>query len=243
MNINEKYYWIISTFTVPVCYAITVTLFYLLLYNWKLPVFMDKKIQEPAITCEQLKAEVMFTLISLVIFCCAGFGVYLIYQNGYSKLYFEASKYGWIYLPLSIVIMVVLHDAYFYWTHRLLHTKWWFRNVHQTHHRSSNPSPWAALSFHPAEAFIQAFITILIVLFIPAHPIALFIFLVYMVLKNVLGHTGYELTAFAFKNTWWQQWRNTSTHHNNHHLYGRDNYGLYFTFWDKLMRTHREKKK
>ena len=29
----------------------------------------------------------------------------------------------------------------------------------------------------------------------------------------------------------------TTTHHDLHHQHGRSNYGLYFTFWDRLLNT------
>ncbi len=242
MNIPEKYYWLISTFMVPVLYIVIAGLFYIVLYKWKPVYFSDRKIQHGNIDTRQLRMEIIFSLISLLIFCAIGFGVYLIYKSGYSQIYFSINKFGWIYFTLSFGLMIFFHDTYFYWTHRLLHTSWWFKNIHQIHHRSFNPTPWAALSFHPAEAFIQAAIMVIIIMLIPVHPAALFIFLLYMVFKNVLGHTGYELTAGVFKNMKWNEWRNSSTDHNNHHLYGRDNYGLYFTFWDKWMKTFHPKK-
>jgi lathosterol oxidase len=64
---------------------------------------------------------------------------------------------------VSLALMLLLHDAWFYWTHRLMHHPKIFRHVHLVHHRSINPSPWAAYSFHPIEAVIEAGIYLLIV--------------------------------------------------------------------------------
>lgn len=50
----------------------------------------------------------------------------------------------------------VMHDVYFYATHRLLHTRPLYKWVHSWHHRAHNPSPWTAFSFHPVEALVQA---------------------------------------------------------------------------------------
>lgn len=41
----------------------------------------------------------------------------------------------WGYIVLTIVALDYLHDAWFYWTHRLLHWKLLYRHVHYLHHR------------------------------------------------------------------------------------------------------------
>lgn len=41
----------------------------------------------------------------------------------------------WLYLIFTIVVLDFLHDAWFYWTHRLLHWKPLYRHVHHLHHR------------------------------------------------------------------------------------------------------------
>ena len=37
------------------------------------------------------------------------------------------------------MLLDYLHDAWFYWTHRLLHQKWMYRYVHYIHHRCVCP--------------------------------------------------------------------------------------------------------
>jgi len=36
----------------------------------------------------------------------------------------------------TVLALDLLHDAWFYWTHRLLHTKSLYRSVHYVHHQS-----------------------------------------------------------------------------------------------------------
>lgn len=112
-----------------------------------------------------------------------------------------------------------------------------FRHVHLVHHRSTNPSPWAAYSFHPLEAVIEAGIFVLIVFTIPAHVSALLVFLVYMIVRNVLGHLGIEFLPKRFLKNRWFNWHTTTTHHDLHHKSFDHNYGLYFTWWDRWFGT------
>ena len=240
MNFIEKYLWIFSTLLVPFLYLVVATSFYLVLYIWKSGDYKNNKIQSIEVTPAQLRRELLYSITSLAIFTAMGFVVFLVYHYGYSRLYFDIAKYGISYFFISIILIMLLHDMYFYWTHRLLHLPGWYQKIHTVHHLSLNPSPFTSLSFHPVEAIVQAAVLPLIVLIIPAHPFSIFIFLIFMVYKNVRGHSGYEFTTKANRqnNSKWLQ--SYSIHHNEHHLYGRGNYGLYFTFWDRLMNTFRK---
>jgi sterol desaturase/sphingolipid hydroxylase (fatty acid hydroxylase superfamily) len=39
------------------------------------------------------------------------------------------------YVAVCVVLLDVLHDAWFYWTHRALHWRPLYRAVHWEHHR------------------------------------------------------------------------------------------------------------
>jgi lathosterol oxidase len=74
-------------------------------------------------------------------------------KHHFTLVYYPANKYGWPYYIISIVLMIALHDTYYYWTHRLLHWKKIFRYVHKVHHLSLNPTPFSAYALHPVEAW------------------------------------------------------------------------------------------
>ena len=240
MHFIQKYFWVFSVFLLPLLYIIVATTFYLIFYVWKRDRYQKSKIQPGGLSSAQLKRELTYSAISLAIFGGTGYFVFLLYRFHLSSIYFQISGFGTFYFFLSVVFMVLFHDMYFYWTHRLLHLPGWYEKVHLVHHLSSNPSPFTSLAFHPVESFIQALVLPLMVSIIPAHPFAIFMFLVYMVYKNVRGHAGYELTTMEDRNRNLNQMHSYSVHHNMHHLHGRGNYGLYFTMWDRLMRTWRK---
>jgi sterol desaturase/sphingolipid hydroxylase (fatty acid hydroxylase superfamily) len=141
---------------------------------------------------------------------------------------------------LAFPAMFVVHDTYFYWMHRLIHHPRLFKSFHIIHHKSTNPSPWAAFSFQPLEAFFEAGIFVLLIVMMPLHLIHLFVFFLVMMVYNVYGHLGWELYPKGFSKHPIGKWINTSVNHNQHHQYFKGNYGLYFLFWDRMMGTLRE---
>ncbi|WP_235335012.1 sterol desaturase family protein [Aphanizomenon flos-aquae] len=156
---------------------------------------------------------------------------------GYTKVYLNFMDYGWVYLPLSLFIYLILHDTYFYWTHRWLHIPSIYRRFHQVHHESINPTPWTSFSFDPVESMMQAIIIPLMVFIIPIHISMVGLLLTLMTIFGVVNHTGYEVYPYSWIRGFWGKHWITPTHHTIHHHKFNCNYGLYFRFWDKLMNT------
>jgi len=98
-------------------------------------------------------------------------------------------------------------------------------------------SPWAAYSFHPLEAAVQALFFPLYLSLVPTHPVVLGIFLMHMIVRNVWGHLGMELLPGWLNEVPLVRWWAATTHHSMHHRHSRTNFGLYFRFWDRLMKT------
>jgi len=64
-------------------------------------------------------------------------------------------------------------------------------------------------------------------------------FFLFMMLYNVYGHLGWELFPKNFQRSAVGKWMNTSVNHNQHHQFFKGNYGLYFLWWDRWMKTIR----
>lgn len=158
----------------------------------------------------------------------------------HTKLYYDINQHGLVYFIVAFPMMALIHDTYFYWMHRLMHHPAIFRFVHLVHHKSTNPSPFAAYSFHPLEAIIEGSIFLVFVFTIPVHFLHLLFFFLFMIIYNVYGHLGWELYPKGFARHWLGKWINTSVNHNMHHQYFKGNYGLYFLFWDRMMGTIRK---
>jgi sterol desaturase/sphingolipid hydroxylase (fatty acid hydroxylase superfamily) len=141
----------------------------------------------------------------------------------------------------QVIALIVLHDAWFYWMHRALHTRALFRLTHLAHHRSRTPTSWAAYSFATGEAVCEALVIpamfLIVAAIAPVEPLAVFIFLGHQIARNAIGHSGHELAWSGFTRSPLTAWLTTTTHHDLHHSEGRYNYGLYFTWWDRWMGT------
>lgn len=186
----------------------------------------------------QRRAEFGWSLIGLFIYAAIGLLVYVAWEAGYTQIYTDVSEYGWGYFILSIFIGLAIHDVYFYCQHWLLHRRWLYENIHAVHHRSYNPSPWAAYSFHPVESILEGLILPVVIFLVPMHIGAIVIFNAIQMTINGMGHTGVELFPKGFTRHPLTRWLTTSTHHSVHHSRVHCNYGIYTNFWDWLFGTN-----
>lgn len=141
----------------------------------------------------------------------------------------------------QFTLMVVVHDAYFYWLHRAMHTKRLFNATHLHHHKSRTPTPWTAYSFASTEAFLEAAFVPLFLLITSQFGIAyagfaILFYLWHQIIRNVMAHAGSELFPAGWVDNPLTSWISTTTHHDLHHSSGH-NYGFYFTWWDRMMGT------
>lgn len=171
--------------------------------------------------------------ISSVMFCGV---IYMIRHGWFPQSTPPDAPSVWLTV-LHIVIMVLGHDAYFYWTHRLMHHKWFFSWVHAEHHVSVRPTALTTLRLSVPETVVQSGFFVLWAIIMPNSPIAFYVVQVYIIIISAVGHSGFE--AFSRKLAA-QPWflMTTSTHHNMHHLGSYNhNFGIHFRIWDLLMKT------
>ncbi|MEO0895969.1 MAG: sterol desaturase family protein [Bacteroidota bacterium] len=223
------------TLLLPLVALGAVILPYLSFYKWWAPAFKDLKIHpKTAPFSIQLKAG-LYTSISFGVFALCGGILDLLQGAHFTQLYTQSDSPFYLYEIMSLGIIFLIHDAYFYWSHRLLHLPWVYQHVHAWHHRFHNPSPFMAFAFHPVEAIIQIGIIPFLAILFPIHQSILVFFAVFLLLMSVYGHLGFELRANK-KGVF--QLFNTAIHHHQHHQYFECNYGIYFNFWDQLMKTN-----
>lgn len=230
--------WLLTSTMIFLRYAIPASLVFLLVYKWKRNEWFAWKIQQKFPKTAQVMQEIKYSVLTSLIFGGMALGIFFLRKMGYGELYFEVAEHGWGYWFFSLGFLIVAHDTYFYWAHRLMHHPKVYRKFHLVHHQSTNPTPFASFSFHPLESVLEFAIIPLITLVMPVHAAVFFLFTLWSIIFNVLGHTGYEISPSGFTRHRFFKWLNTPTHHNMHHRYVHQNYSLYFNFWDRVMGTN-----
>lgn len=217
-------------------YFLVAGIFYGIFYIWFRKKFEVRKINRKSYKKGQFRSEIRYSLISSLLFSLAGCLTLILWQKGDTKVYSATDLYGWWYLGVSLLVYMVLQETYYYWLHRWMHQPAVFKLVHRVHHDSHIASPFTAFSFHPLEAILQALVLPLLLLIIPIHYGVLLFLLVIMTFSSVINHLDIEIYP---KNSYkfWSKWVIGATHHSIHHQYYKYNYGLYFTFWDRIKRT------
>lgn len=226
------------SFTLSMEYLLFAGSVFLFLYVWKKRKYWYLKIQQRFPEDKHIFREIKYSFFTVIIFGMVILPVWWASNHNITLVYRPLDKYGYVYYVFSILLMIALHDTYYYWTHRLLHWKKIFKYVHITHHLSLNPTPFSAYALHPVEALLDVSIIPIIVFTIPYHASALTIFSAYTLMMNVGGHMGYEFFPSGFASHRWFKWHNTATHHNMHHRYVKYNFAIYFNFWDRVMKTN-----
>ncbi len=193
-------------------------------------------IQARRATAADIRREIRYSLQTTAVYAAVALATVHLEQIGALRYYADWSAYPLWYTLLSLPLLLVLHDTYFYWVHRAMHHRILFRWMHLAHHRSHTPTPWAAYAFAPGEAVVMALFVPLAAWLIPIHGAVLFTFLAVMIVRNAMGHSGVE-----FHTPGWVDGPldclTTVVHHDLHHQRARGHYGLYFTWWDRWMGT------
>jgi lathosterol oxidase len=218
-------------------YVIAAGVAFVVFWVWRRDRHRARVIPASLPTASQIWHDVRWSACTVVVFATMGTAIFFGHRCHVFRRYDDVATYGYAWLAASVVLLVVLQDAYFYWTHRAMHHPWLFRRVHRVHHASTSTSPWTAYAFSPFEALVHAVFLPMVWLVVPLHEVAVFVFLLFMIVRNVLGHLSIELYPRGFTTHPLLGWHTTTTHHALHHQRSDRNFGLYFTFWDRLMGT------
>lgn len=216
--------------------AISFIVFYVLLRR----LMQSRRIQAAFPGWKHYGRDLLYSASSIFIFASMAYLFIMVLQPYNNMVYGSFGQLAWWQHALGFVWLFFLHDAWFYWIHRLMHLPAVFKKVHLVHHYSTNPSPWTAYAFHPLEAILEAGIIPLAAFTFPVHVGLFSLFMLFQISYNIYGHLGYELWPRSMARHWLGSWINTGVAHNQHHKFFKGNYGLYTLIWDRMMGTLRK---
>jgi sterol desaturase/sphingolipid hydroxylase (fatty acid hydroxylase superfamily) len=192
----------------------------------------DRRIQQARRGEERKRVEIRQSLKALVVIsgCVAG-GLWL---PAHGVTLWPPFAFDWVWTPVMFVVSVVLFDAWFYWGHRLMHTKRLYRH-HFWHHRSVAPTVWSNYSDSLPDAFAMQSYYLIMPLLLPIPPEVLILHRLWDHVNGQIGHSGFEY--FADRTTRFPSPMVCVTFHDQHHEHFRYNYANFFSFWDRLCGT------
>ena len=141
---------------------------------------------------------------------------------------------SWWSIPLMFAVSLVAYDAWFYWGHRLLHLKMFYR-WHAPHHRSVAPTAWSNDSSTTIDTLIEHGYYLIVWFVLPIPALALFAQRLFDQVSGMIGHSGFEY--FASPTSRWPSPMICTSFHDLHHSSFRYNYGNFFSIWDRIMGT------
>jgi Delta7-sterol 5-desaturase len=184
---------------------------------------------------EQIKREIKNSLLVFLVGAINGTIVYYLSTKGYNKVYTNFSDHP-LFSIFGFFILLIVDDAWFYWTHRILHHPKIYKLVHLEHHKSVDVNPFTSMSFNFIEPLLLSIYIIPLSFIFPLYVPMLALIQIYGLLNNIKSHLGYE-----FFPAWWNKsvgkLLTSSTYHNMHHSKFVGNYGLHFRYWDRVMGT------
>jgi Delta7-sterol 5-desaturase len=184
-----------------------------------------------------IKGDTKLGFFSTAVFASVLAGSIRLYAMGLTRIYSDPGQYGWIYILFSYLTVLFVQDTIFYFMHRLFHHPKLYWLTHRGHHRSRQPSPWTSFALDPIESLVHSLLLMLLVVLFPLHLVTVLAVLTTMSAWAMVNHLSPEILPQWFPHHWLGNWIIGPAHHSIHHKYHNRHYGLYFTFWDRLMNT------
>src|SRR6478609_3688968 len=110
-DVEKIYTWWLDAAAIFLRYFILAGGGYLVFYFWKKTFFAGRKIQRQFPERRLIRQEIFYSVITLILYCAASWAIFFLKKSGHTKIYLDIHQYGYAYFMLSILFMILLHDA------------------------------------------------------------------------------------------------------------------------------------
>lgn len=146
------------------------------------------------------------------------------------------------FIPMSFYFEIVF-DFFHYWTHRLCHTKYFYRFHKTHHHHTTNISAISTYNHDLFDLLITNVIPIFLTSWIvPLSQMQYFMWLLCKTYTEIGGHISTIISTHCFCQCVWLpkifNIESRATDHYLHHAKFNCNFSKRFTLWDKLFGTY-----
>lgn len=139
----------------------------------------------------------------------------------------------WV-VAVQLWLLIVANSFYYYWFHRLMHTRWFYR-FHKAHHEYKSPTIIGGYYAHPVELLLTALGPSVLFAWFHVHLYVQMMFVVFGQLKAAVDHCGYSLPLWILP---WNDGVEPAVHDVHHRVSIRHNFGSALTVWDRWAGTY-----
>ena len=140
----------------------------------------------------------------------------------------------------QMVVMMLIQDFWFYWSHRALHLPIFYKRIHKHHHNHYNTYILSTVDTHWIEFIFGNIMPFLVGMAVMGKTLHVFTLNSLIITRNIGSSSGHSGYSFPWIPGQIYPFYTHPMYHNYHHLKNTGNYSGTFIHWDTIFKTNTE---